>query len=52
MKLTLREIVLAVLLALACVGWFVDRQRQVNLAAASQRQMDRYYWQADRLAEI
>lgn len=50
MKATTREIVLGVLLILACIGWYVDRQKQSNLTAVAQRQMDRYYWQADKLA--
>ena len=50
MKLNYCEIALAFLVALLVVVWFVDHQRQVNMAAAAQRQMDRYYWQADKLA--
>ena len=51
MKFTLRESCLAVLLIVVCIGWYVDRQRQVNLANVAQRQMDRYSWQADKLSQ-
>ena len=50
MTFSSREIVLAALLLAACIVWFIDRQRQGNLAATAQRQMDRYHWQADKLA--
>jgi hypothetical protein len=45
---TSRFLWLLVVLALAG-AWVVDRQIQANRASALQRQMDRYYWQADKL---
>lgn len=50
MKYTYRDLAFFLLLVAMSVAWFIDRQIQQNRATAVQRQMDRYYWQADKLS--